>query len=39
MEFTGEIAEIQQRLAVRRDAVLQELAPRRGERVLEVGCG
>ncbi len=45
MEFTGEIAEIQQRLAashemaVRRNAVLQELAPRRGERVLEVGCG
>ncbi len=45
MEFTGEIVEIQQRLAashemaVRRDAVLQELAPRRGERVVEVGCG
>ena len=45
MEFTGEIAEIQQRLAashemaVRRNAVLQELAPRRGERVIEVGCG
>ncbi len=39
MEFTGEIAEIQQRLAARRHAVLQELAPRRGERVVEVGCG
>ena len=45
MEFTGEIATIQQRLAashemaVRRNAVLQELAPRRGERVIEVGCG
>ncbi|MHA1529100.1 MAG: methyltransferase domain-containing protein [Alphaproteobacteria bacterium] len=45
MEFTGEIAEIQQRLAAshemaaRRHAVLQELAPRRGERVIEVGCG
>lgn len=45
MEFTGEIATIQQRLAAchemaaRRHAVLQELAPRRGERVIEVGCG
>jgi len=45
MEFTGEIAHIQQRLAActemaaRRHAVLQELAPRRGERVIEVGCG
>jgi len=45
MEFTGEIATIQQRLAAcqemaaRRHAVLQELNPRRGERVLEVGCG
>jgi NADH:ubiquinone oxidoreductase subunit F (NADH-binding) len=44
MEFTGEIATIQQRLAAchemaaRRHAVLQELAPRRGERVVEVGC-
>jgi hypothetical protein len=43
MEFTGEIATIQQRLAAchemaaRRHAVLQELAPRRGERVIEVG--
>lgn len=45
MEFTGEIAEIQQRLAatqemaVRRAAVMEALTPRRGERVLEVGCG
>lgn len=45
MEFTGQIAEIQQRLAAcremaaRRHAVLQELEPRRGQRVLEVGCG
>ena len=45
MEFIGEIATIQQRLAAchemaaRRHAVLQELAPRRGERVIEVGCG
>jgi SAM-dependent methyltransferase len=45
MEFTGEIATIQQRLAAcqemaaRRHAVLQELNPRRGERVIEVGCG
>lgn len=45
MLFVGEIAEIQQRLAgsrelgERRRLVLQELAPRRGERVLEVGCG
>ena len=44
MEFTGEIATIQQRLAachemgVWRNAVLQELAPRCGERVIEVGC-
>ena len=45
MEFVGEIARIQQRLAVtqelaaRRAAVLEALGPRRGERVLEVGCG
>ena len=45
MEFVGEIARIQQRLALtqelaaRRTAVLEALAPRRGERVLEVGCG
>lgn len=45
MEFRGEIAEIQQRLAAsaemaaRRQAVLETLTPRRGERVLEVGCG
>jgi ubiquinone/menaquinone biosynthesis C-methylase UbiE len=45
MEFTGEIAAIQQRLAechdlaARRMAVVQALAPRRGERVLEIGCG
>ncbi|MDH3668266.1 MAG: methyltransferase domain-containing protein [Paracoccaceae bacterium] len=45
MDFIGEIATIQQRLAAcqemaaRRHAVLQELAPRRGERVIEVGCG
>lgn len=45
MEFVGEIARIQQRLALtqelaaRRAAVLETLSPRRGERVLEVGCG
>lgn len=45
MEFTGEIAEIQQRLAAtqematRRAAVVEALAPRRGQRVLEAGCG
>lgn len=45
MEFTGEIAAIQQRLAAtqemaaRRLAVVEALSPRRGERVLEVGCG
>ncbi|GMG81953.1 hypothetical protein LNKW23_11660 [Paralimibaculum aggregatum] len=45
MEFTGEIAEIQQQLArcsdiaARRLAVAQTLAPRRGERLLEIGCG
>ena len=45
MEFTGEIAQIQQRLAMtqelaaRRTAVIEALSPRRGERVLEVGCG
>lgn len=45
MEFIGEIARIQQRLALtqemaaRRAAVIEALAPRRGERVLEVGCG
>lgn len=45
MRFVGEIAEIQQRLAeaselaLRRAAVLQALAPRRGERLLELGCG
>ena len=45
MEFTGEIARIQQRLAVtqelaaRRTAVIEALSPRRGERILEVGCG
>ena len=45
MEFTGEIAQIQQRLAAtraldeRRKAVLDALAPHRGARVLEVGCG
>lgn len=45
MDFTGEIAAFQQRLAAcqemaaRRVAVLSELAPRRGERILEVGCG
>ncbi|MEM1383030.1 MAG: methyltransferase domain-containing protein [Pseudomonadota bacterium] len=45
MDFIGEIAGIQQRLAqcrdmaARRNAVMQELAPRRGERVVEIGCG
>jgi len=45
MDFTGQIATVQQRLAAcqemaaRRNAVVQELNPRRGERVLEVGCG
>lgn len=45
MDFTGEIAAIQQRLAechdiaMRRAAVVQALAPRRGERILEIGCG
>ncbi len=45
MEFVGEIAELQGRLArcseiaARRRAVAQALAPRRAERVLEIGCG
>lgn len=45
MDFIGEIAALQQRLAgtaalaERRAAVLSALAPRRGERVLEAGCG
>lgn len=45
MEFTGEIARLQQRLAecqeltLRRFTVIEQLAPRRGERVLEIGCG
>lgn len=45
MEFTGEIARLQQRLTecqeltLRRYAVVEQLAPRRGERVLEIGCG
>lgn len=45
MDFTGEIATIQQRLAAtqemaqRRAAVVEALSPRRGERVLEAGCG
>lgn len=45
MDFVGEIATIQQRLAAtaevaaRRAAVVEALAPHRGERVLEVGCG
>ncbi|MGF1501736.1 MAG: methyltransferase domain-containing protein [Paracoccaceae bacterium] len=45
MEFVGEIAEAQRRLAEcrelaeRRHAVLEALAPRRGQRVLELGCG
>ncbi|MGF1445128.1 MAG: methyltransferase domain-containing protein [Pikeienuella sp.] len=45
MEFVGEIAALQQRLAncaeleVRRRAVMEALAPPRGARVLEVGCG
>jgi len=45
MHFTGEIAEIQQSLArtpalaERRRVIVETLAPHRGERVLEVGCG
>jgi len=45
MEFIGRIAALQQRLAgteavaERRKAVLSALAPTRGERVLEIGCG
>ena len=45
MEFTGRIAEIQQRLAAtpalaeRRRVVIETLAPHRGERVIELGCG
>lgn len=45
MEYVGDIATIQQRLAEtsdlyrRRLAVLEALDPRPGERVLEIGCG
>jgi len=45
MKFAGEIAALQQRMsacremAERRSAVVGALAPRRGERVLEIGCG
>ena len=45
MEYTGDIAKIQQRLAQtsdlyrRRLAVLEALDARPGERILEVGCG
>lgn len=45
MHFIGEFAEIQQRLAQtravaeRRRAVVEMLAPHRGERILEIGCG
>ncbi|MEM9148170.1 MAG: methyltransferase domain-containing protein [Pseudomonadota bacterium] len=45
MEFVGEFAELQQRIAVCpelatwRAAVVEHLAPRRGERILEIGCG
>src|SRR5262245_36900974 len=45
MQYTGEIAQIQQAAsrtadyAARRAATFQELAPRAGEHVLEVGCG
>jgi len=45
MQYTGDVATIQQRLAEtsdlyrRRLAVLDALDPRPGERVLEVGCG
>lgn len=45
MQFTGDFAQIQQAMSATRDiaarrmAVLHELAPRRGERVIEIGCG
>ena len=45
MEFTGRIAELQQGLATtaalaeRRRVVIEALAPARGERVIELGCG
>jgi arsenite methyltransferase len=45
MQYTGDIATIQQRMAEtsdlyrRRLAVLDALDPRPGERILEVGCG
>lgn len=45
MEFTGISAGLQQGMAATRDlaqrrlAILHELSPRRGERVLETGCG
>lgn len=45
MDFVGDLAQIQQTMSATRDiaarrmAVLHELAPRRGERVIEIGCG
>ncbi|MEM9781611.1 MAG: methyltransferase domain-containing protein [Pseudomonadota bacterium] len=45
MEFTGDIAALQQGMARTRDlaqrrlAILHELSPSRGERVIEIGCG
>ncbi|MDH3232490.1 MAG: methyltransferase domain-containing protein [Alphaproteobacteria bacterium] len=45
MEFSGDMARIQRsvarshEIAVRRAAVFDALAPRTGERVLEIGCG
>ncbi|MEO1469164.1 MAG: methyltransferase domain-containing protein [Pseudomonadota bacterium] len=45
MEFTGDIAALQQGMARTRDlaqrrlAILHELAPIRGARVIEIGCG
>jgi protein-L-isoaspartate O-methyltransferase len=45
MQYTGEIAQIQQAAsrtadyAARRVATFEGLAPRAGENILEVGCG
>ncbi|MEM6973496.1 MAG: methyltransferase domain-containing protein [Pseudomonadota bacterium] len=45
MEFTGDIAALQQGMARTRDlaqrrlAILHEIAPARGGRIIEIGCG